>query len=343
MSFINSSIAINGSFNTESNTSIYFDRSFRGPLPNESPMNATNMSPSNRKADRSFRGPLPDDSLINSIEAFSNESPMNATNMSPSNRKIDKVAKVKIGNGFTDPKYGNIPRSKRIHARHTRSIPSSDIPPDLSFSEKNSHADRLFTCETEKHNCEKELRTCQEENRNYKEKKDTCAQEKHNIISDYKREICQIQKNLRGNLEKERDKCRKEKEKYFRTIGCEELPRVMETNQDLAYQGAICNRNLSTCKEEKANLTTTYNITLEKKDREITQLNKQANLTTTSLEEKDQELSSLNETLQRLKDEKNTCEANKANLTTTYNITLEKKDREITQLNKQANLTTTSL
>ncbi|KAG6558683.1 hypothetical protein RHOW815_001327 [Candidatus Rhabdochlamydia sp. W815] len=66
-------------------------------------------------------------------------------------------------------------------------------------------------------------------------------------------------------------------------------------------------------------------------------------MTTTSLEEKDQELSSLNETLQRLKDEKNTCEANKANLTTTYNITLEEKDREITQLNKQANLTTTSL
>ncbi|WP_220017525.1 hypothetical protein [Candidatus Rhabdochlamydia oedothoracis] len=99
---------------------------------------------------------------------FSNELPMNlknATNMFSSHRKIDRVAKVKIGNGFTDSKYGNIPRSKRIHARHKRPRVIEPVY-EVSVEYMTSLVIDYRTCRTEKQVCNSSL----------KEKESTIAQ-----------------------------------------------------------------------------------------------------------------------------------------------------------------------
>ncbi|KAG6558588.1 hypothetical protein RHOW815_001422 [Candidatus Rhabdochlamydia sp. W815] len=256
-------------------------------MPNESPMNATNMSPSNRKADRSFRGPFPDDSLINSIEAFSNESPMNATNIFSSNRKVDRVAKVKVGNGFTDPKYGNIPRSKRIHARHTRS------------SERNTRKNPLVICEEEKRNItstkDKEIRRLIDSNiKDLKDERSKCTEitlqgkKKYNdLLSNYTvEEIAYLELIIKNNrCIKENQICNKSLKKKESKIAQLEKqctttePITLERTQfharhtrsiDIPFDDLTLERNtrknsLVTCEEEKRNITST-------KDKEIRRL-----------------------------------------------------------------------
>ncbi|QYF48357.1 hypothetical protein RHABOEDO_000502 [Candidatus Rhabdochlamydia oedothoracis] len=72
---------------------------------------------------------------------------------------------MKIGNGFTDPKYGNIPRSKRIHARHKR---YKVIATTTEVSSKF-----LRSLVTDRDNCRKENQVC---NSSLKEKESTIAQ-----------------------------------------------------------------------------------------------------------------------------------------------------------------------
>ncbi|WP_215217782.1 hypothetical protein, partial [Candidatus Rhabdochlamydia sp. W815] len=214
MSFINSSIAINGSltpFNIGNNTSIL-------------PLNLTQA-----------QDYLSNNSLINSILPFSNESPMNvknAANIFSSNRTIDRVTKVKIGNGFTDPKYGNIPRSKRIHARHRRSI---DIPFDDLIPERNA--------------CENSLVTCKEE--------------KLNITSTMEEEINRLTHQYINNLKDERSRCRE-----IKLSKDQEYNNLINHYNDLRKRVSVLRTTKDNCIEENQ----LCNKSLKEKESKIAQL-----------------------------------------------------------------------